>query len=89
MPVTPPRTLVAFFSRAGENHHYGRRLWLEVGNTEVLVGLLASLVGVDVHPIVPAEPYPTDYEETSPRTPGNRTRTVSYTHLTLPTSDLV
>lgn len=58
------RTLVAVFSRAGENHYYGGRTWLEVGNTEVVVGLLASLVDVDVYRIVPAEPYPTDYEET-------------------------
>ena len=58
------RTLVAVFSRAGENHFYGGRTWLEVGNTEVVVGLLATLVDVDVYRIVPVEPYPTDYEET-------------------------
>jgi len=58
------RTLVAVFSRAGENHFYGGRTWLEVGNTEVVVSLLAELVDVDVYRIVPAEPYPTDYEET-------------------------
>jgi len=58
------RTLVALFSRAGENHYYGGRTWLEAGNTEVVVGLLAALVEVDVYRIVPAEPYPTDYEET-------------------------
>ncbi len=58
------KTLVAVFSRAGENHYYGGRTWLEVGNTEVVVGLLATLVDVDVYRIVPAEPYPTDYEET-------------------------
>lgn len=58
------KTLVAVFSRAGENHYYGGRTWLEVGNTEVVVSLLAELVDVDVYRIVPAEPYPTDYEET-------------------------
>lgn len=66
-PATTPsasRTLVAVFSRAGENHYYGGRTWLEVGNTEVVVGQLADLVGVDVYRIVPAEPYPRDYEET-------------------------
>ncbi|MGB7964351.1 MAG: flavodoxin [Propionicimonas sp.] len=30
----------------------------------MVVGLLATLVDVDVYRIVPAEPYPTDYEET-------------------------
>lgn len=43
------RTLVAVFSRAAENHYYGGRTWLEVGNTEVVVGLLAALVEVDVY----------------------------------------
>lgn len=64
MPTNTPRTLVAFFSRAGENHYYGGRTWLDVGNTEVVVGHLSSLVDVDVYRIVPADPYPTDYEET-------------------------
>lgn len=58
------RTLVAYFSRAGENHHYRGPTWLEVGNTEVVVGLLAALMEVDVYRIVPAEPYPSGYEET-------------------------
>lgn len=64
MPDIPPRTLVAFFSRAGENYHYGGRAWLDVGNTEVVVGYLSSLVEVDVYRIVPVDAYPTDYEET-------------------------
>lgn len=64
MTTMPSRTLVAFFSRAGENHHYGGRTWLEVGNTEVVVDRLAALVAVDVYRIVPVEPYPSDYEET-------------------------
>ena len=34
--VTAPRTLLAYFSRAGENYYYGGRRDLEVGNTELL-----------------------------------------------------
>jgi hypothetical protein len=41
---TGPRVLLAYFSRAGENYHYGGRTYLEVGNTEVLADMINSLV---------------------------------------------
>lgn len=59
--------LLAYFSRAGENYHYGGRIDLEVGNTEVVAGMIGGLVGCDVHRIEPADPYPWDYEETRAR----------------------
>lgn len=59
--------LLAYFSRAGENYHYGGRRRLEVGNTEVLAGVVGRLTGCDVHRIEAAEPYPDDYEETVAR----------------------
>jgi hypothetical protein len=34
------RVLLAYFSRAGENYHYGGRKNLTIGNTEVLAGLI-------------------------------------------------
>lgn len=65
-PLTPTgsKVLVAYFSRAGENYYYGERTNLEVGNTEVLTGVISGLIGCDVHRIEPVEPYPEDYEET-------------------------
>src|SRR4029079_4194346 len=33
---TPARVLVAYFSRPGENYDNGGRIWLKVGNTEVV-----------------------------------------------------
>jgi flavodoxin len=61
---TADRPLLAYFSRAGENYHYGGRIDLEVGNTAVVAGMIADLVDVDVYEIRPADPYPHDYEAT-------------------------
>ncbi|OZD13040.1 hypothetical protein CH253_18430 [Rhodococcus sp. 06-156-3C] len=61
------RILVAFFSRPGENYYYGDRTVLDVGNTEVLVGMITERIECDVHRIEPSEPYPFDYEPTVER----------------------
>lgn len=61
------RILLAYFSRAGENYYYGGRTNLEIGNTEVLAGMISALITCDVHRIEAAEPYPEDYEETVAR----------------------
>jgi flavodoxin len=70
-PVVPgssgSKVLLAYFSRAGENYHYGGRTELTVGNTEVLAGMIARLIGCDVHRVEPADPYPHDYAETVER----------------------
>lgn len=64
---TDARVLAAYFSRAGENYHYGGREFLEVGNTEVLVGLIRERIDCDVHRIEAAEPYSDDYDDTVAR----------------------
>jgi hypothetical protein len=56
--------LLAYFSRAGENYHYGGRKRLTVGNTEVVAQMISRLIGCDVHRIEAAEPYPDDYDPT-------------------------
>lgn len=61
------KVLLAYFSRAGENYYYGGRTQLEVGNTQVMAGMISQLIGCDVHRIEPADPYPNDYEETRAR----------------------
>ena len=58
------RTLLVYFSRAGENYHYGDRIDLEVGNTAVVAGIISDLTDVDVYEITAADPYPDDYEAT-------------------------
>jgi flavodoxin len=61
------RILLAYYSRAGENYYYGGRRTLEVGNTEVLAGLIGQLVACDVYRIDAADPYPDDYDATVER----------------------
>jgi len=64
-PSTPAgaRVLLVYFSRAGENYHYGGRKVLEVGNTEVLAGMIRGSIACDVHRIEAAEPYSDDYDD--------------------------
>ncbi|GAA3220753.1 flavodoxin [Actinocorallia longicatena] len=59
--------LLAYFSRAGENYHFGGRRRLEVGNTEVLAGMIRDRIGCEVYRIEAADPYSDDYEETVAR----------------------
>jgi len=59
--------LLAYFSRAGENYHYGGRTRLKTGNTEVMAGMISQLLGCDVHRIEAADPYPDNYAATVER----------------------
>lgn len=55
------RTLVAFFSRAGENYTAHGIVDLPRGNGEVLASFAAVVTGGDVFRIEPVRPYPADY----------------------------
>lgn len=61
------RILLAYFSRAGENYHYGGRADLKAGNTQVVAEMIAASAAVDVYRIQAADPYSYDYEETVAR----------------------
>jgi flavodoxin len=61
------RTLLAYFSRPGENYFYGGRRNLEVGNTEVLAGMITELIDCDVYRLEAADPYPYGYDATVAR----------------------
>ncbi|MDA0172073.1 hypothetical protein OJ998_23425 [Solirubrobacter taibaiensis] len=61
------RILLAYFSRPGENYHYGGRRNLRVGNTEVLARTLRQRIACDVHRIQAEDPYPAEYEATVQR----------------------
>ncbi|MEV0055398.1 flavodoxin [Saccharopolyspora shandongensis] len=68
MPTGPNRkTLLAYFSRAGENYHDGGRRFLDAGNTEVLAELISGRIDCDVYRINPADPYPDSYDLTVAR----------------------
>jgi len=75
VPGTPgpgSRVLLAYFSRAGENYYYGGRKNLEIGNTEVLAGMISKLIPCDVHRIGAADPYPQSYDDTVVRNVGEQ-----------------
>ena len=63
-PAPGGPVLLAYFSRAGENYHYGGRRRLTVGNTQVIAEMISELVGCDVHRIEAADSYSDDYEAT-------------------------
>jgi len=68
MPDTNERRiLLAYYSRAGENYHYGGRRTLKVGNTEVLAGMIGQLIACDIYRIEAADPYSDDYDATVDR----------------------
>ena len=57
------KTLVAYYSRAGENYAGGGTEWLEVGHTKVMAGYIAEALSADTYEIVPAEAYPEGYDD--------------------------
>ncbi|WP_181764435.1 flavodoxin [Streptomyces albidus (ex Kaewkla and Franco 2022)] len=61
------RVLLAYFSRPGENYHYGGRTDLKTGNTEVVARMIGERIECDVHSIEAADPYPDDYDTTVAR----------------------
>lgn len=66
-PDGSSRVLLAYFSRAGENYHYGGRRDLPVGNTEVVANLIAERLPVDLFRIQAQDPYPAAYQATVAR----------------------
>lgn len=54
------KTLVAFFSRAGENYAVGH---IEKGNTHVIAEMIAEETGGELFRIKPSKPYPDNYTE--------------------------
>jgi flavodoxin len=66
-PSADGAVLLVYFSRPGENYHYGGRRRLTVGNTQVVAEMIGRLIGCDVHRVEAADPYPDDYDPTVAR----------------------
>jgi flavodoxin len=58
---------LAYFSRPGENYHYGGRRDLKVGNTEVVARMIGERLRTDTYRVEAAEPYPFSYDATVER----------------------
>ena len=53
------KTLVAFFSRTGENYAVGN---IEKGNTHIVAEMIAGKTGADIFQIETVNPYPDEYK---------------------------
>ena len=57
------KTLVAYFSRAGENSVRGEIEIIEKGFTKIVAEKIAALTGGELYELQPEVPYPYNYEE--------------------------
>lgn len=55
------KTLIVFYSRAGENYFGGAMRHIAVGNTKVAAGMLQEITGGDLFEIEQVEPYSNSY----------------------------
>lgn len=59
------KSLIAYFSRKGNNYVGGSVVDLPVGNTEAIAKKIQKLTGSDMFKIKTVKPYPNDYTETT------------------------
>lgn len=59
------KSLIAYFSRKGNNYVGGSIVNLPIGNTEVIAKKIQELTGSDVFQIKTVKSYPDDYTETT------------------------
>lgn len=59
------KSLIAYFSRKGNNYVAGSIVNLPIGNTEVIAKKIQKLMGSDIFQIRTVQSYPEDYTETT------------------------
>lgn len=57
------KTLIAYFSRAGENYFGGAIKNVEVGNTEICANLITEIIDADIFKIEMEKPYSDNYKK--------------------------
>ena len=57
------KSLIAYFSRKGDNYVGGRIVNLPIGNTETAAKMIQKLTDGDVFKIATLKEYPSDYHE--------------------------
>jgi flavodoxin len=65
MKMSKTRSLIAYYSRRGNNYVNGEIVNLPVGNTEVAVNMIQKLTGSDIFRIDTVKTYPEGYQETT------------------------
>lgn len=59
------KSLIAYYSRKGNNYLNGSIVYLPVGNTQVVAKKIQEITGSDLFEIDTIKPYPEDYTETT------------------------
>jgi flavodoxin len=59
------KSLIAFYSRKGQNYVSGKIMDLTVGNTAVIAKKIQEITGSDIFEIDTVKSYPVDYTETT------------------------
>ena len=59
------KSLIAYYSRRGQNYVSGNIVELPVGNTEVIAQKIQAITGADLFKIDTVKEYPVDYMETT------------------------
>lgn len=57
------KSIVVYFSRAGQNYFQGSLKNIEIGNTEVIAKYIQEELGCDAFKLEPLQPYSSDYNE--------------------------
>lgn len=65
MNLKGKKSLIAYYSRKGNNYVSGRIVNLQIGNTEVVANMIQEMAGGDMFHIEAVKPYPKDYTETT------------------------
>jgi flavodoxin len=63
--MTDTKSLIAYFSRKGDNYVGGSIVNLSVGNTEVAARIIQSLTGGKLFQVRTVRAYPVDYTRTT------------------------
>lgn len=59
------KTLIAYYSRRGENYYKGRLQMIEEGNTEYVAKVIQEFTNADLYEIDTIQRYPSGYTETT------------------------
>lgn len=65
MSLNNTKSLIAYFSREGNNYVSGSVVNLPIGNTEVITKMIQEKTGSDMFHIESVNTYPSDYTETT------------------------
>ena len=68
LEMATSRSLIAYFSRKGNNYVGGSIVHLPIGNTEVIAKKIQGLTGSDLFHIQTVKSYPEDYGSNPCRT---------------------